>query len=413
MRLAGLILACSAAAQTTTVDLGRQGRNADFSAFPFTRTVKTGTAAPATCTVGDLFFDSDATPGANVYGCTATNTWTLETGGASAANASQSFTAQTSVSITHNLATSNVLAQCYNASDVAIEYNSLTVNSANAVTVTFAIAQTGRCVVNGLGGTTANVSQSFTAQTSVALNHNLNTVNILVHCYNASDVAIEYNSLTINSATAATVTFAIAQTGRCVANGFGSGGSGGGGGGGHTIQDEGSGLTQRTGLNFTGAGITCSDDSGNDRTNCNVPSGSGMAEPGSNGVVVRTGPGTTAARTLTAGAGITVSQGDGVAGNPAIAIETNVVVTKLRAVVTWDPSSIAAGGGTCASNTLTISGVQQNDTVVPNRPNGTEDGLDIVAAATATDTVVLKVCNRQASGAIDPAERTYTVTVIF
>lgn len=38
-------------------------------------------AAPATCGVGDLWFDSNATAGSNVYGCTATDTWTLQSGG--------------------------------------------------------------------------------------------------------------------------------------------------------------------------------------------------------------------------------------------------------------------------------------------------------------------------------------------
>ena len=33
------------------------------------------------CTVGQRFFRTDATPGQNIYGCTATNVWTLETGG--------------------------------------------------------------------------------------------------------------------------------------------------------------------------------------------------------------------------------------------------------------------------------------------------------------------------------------------
>ncbi len=36
--------------------------------------------APATCVVGDVWFDSDATAGQNWYGCTAPNTWTLEGG---------------------------------------------------------------------------------------------------------------------------------------------------------------------------------------------------------------------------------------------------------------------------------------------------------------------------------------------
>lgn len=48
-----------------------------------------------------------------------------------------------------------------------------------------------------------------------------------------------------------------------------------GGGGGHTIQDEGTPLTQRTNLNFVGAGVTVTDDSGNDATVITIPGGSG------------------------------------------------------------------------------------------------------------------------------------------
>jgi hypothetical protein len=44
------------------------------------------------------------------------------------------------------------------------------------------------------------------------------------------------------------------------------GAGGGGGGGGHTIQDEGSGLTQRTNLNFVGSGVAAIDDAVNDAT---------------------------------------------------------------------------------------------------------------------------------------------------
>ncbi len=49
----------------------------------------------------------------------------------------------------------------------------------------------------------------------------------------------------------------------------------GGEGGGHTIQDEGISLTQRTNLNFVGAGVTVTDDSGNDATVVTVGGGSG------------------------------------------------------------------------------------------------------------------------------------------
>jgi hypothetical protein len=50
---------------------------------------------------------------------------------------------------------------------------------------------------------------------------------------------------------------------------------GGGGGGGHTIEDEGTPLTQRTKLNFVGAGVTVTDDSGDDATVVTISSGGG------------------------------------------------------------------------------------------------------------------------------------------
>jgi len=65
----------------TQVDLRTQSKSIDFSGANTTRPVKSGTTLPATCNVAELFFKSDAAPGANVYACTAANTWTLETGG--------------------------------------------------------------------------------------------------------------------------------------------------------------------------------------------------------------------------------------------------------------------------------------------------------------------------------------------
>lgn len=47
---------------------------------------------------------------------------------------------------------------------------------------------------------------------------------------------------------------------------FGLGAGGSSGTGGHTIEDEGTPLTARTNLNFVGAGVAVTDDSGNDAT---------------------------------------------------------------------------------------------------------------------------------------------------
>lgn len=126
----------------------------DLSTKTATKTMKTGTAAPGTCSVGELFFDTDATPGSNIYACTATDTWTLQAGGNSVANTDHTFTAQTSVVLNHALNTTRILVQCYDATTNgnAIGFNSLTVTDANNVTVGFASPQTGRCVVNGGSG---------------------------------------------------------------------------------------------------------------------------------------------------------------------------------------------------------------------------------------------------------------------
>jgi hypothetical protein len=87
------------------------------------------------------------------------------------------------------------------------------------------------------GSGTANYSQSFTSQTSVTLTHNAGTTNVLVACYDSSNVEIIPQSVTIASANSVTVTFGSATTGRCVVNS-----SGGGGGGSGTVY-TGTGLT--------------------------------------------------------------------------------------------------------------------------------------------------------------------------
>lgn len=79
---------------------------------------------------------------------------TLTVTGAAAGTAlvySQTFTTQTSIAITHNLGTLNVVVQCYNGSSPAawVDTDSITLTDANTATVTFAVAQTGKCVVVG------------------------------------------------------------------------------------------------------------------------------------------------------------------------------------------------------------------------------------------------------------------------
>jgi hypothetical protein len=49
----------------------------DAGVFTTSVLLPNGTAVPGTCSIGMIYFDNDASAGVNLYGCTATNTWTL------------------------------------------------------------------------------------------------------------------------------------------------------------------------------------------------------------------------------------------------------------------------------------------------------------------------------------------------
>jgi hypothetical protein len=66
-------------AQTgTQIDLHSQTRRVDFTNADSTRPLKLGTSLPATCSSGDLFFKADAPSGNNLFGCTPSNTWSIQ-----------------------------------------------------------------------------------------------------------------------------------------------------------------------------------------------------------------------------------------------------------------------------------------------------------------------------------------------
>jgi len=87
---------------------------------------------------------------------------------------------------------------------------------------------------------------------------------------------------------------------------------------------------------------------------CATPSGGGgggVTDPGANGMMVRTALNTTAAVTIGASAGITVTNGSGVAGNPLIGLDTTVAVTQAQ-VQTLAPLVFngALNSGGCGTN---------------------------------------------------------------
>lgn len=130
-------------------------------------------------------------------------------GGDGEPNYSQAFTSQTSVSLTHNMDTLNVVVSCYNGSNVAIEYNTLTLDDVNTATVTFSGSQTGRCVVNGNGGASPNSRYSATVSSSnpwtiTQTTHQLGSCDLLVNLFSVSgttQATIESNGFSCDNST--------------------------------------------------------------------------------------------------------------------------------------------------------------------------------------------------------------------
>lgn len=86
-KLTIFVLAAPLLAQTVRYGgVTTQGGAQDFSAAASTKPAKSGTTLPSSCSVGELFFKTDAAPtSAVLYACTAANTWTQQTGGAGTA----------------------------------------------------------------------------------------------------------------------------------------------------------------------------------------------------------------------------------------------------------------------------------------------------------------------------------------
>jgi hypothetical protein len=92
-----LLVACAAGAlhgQITQLDLHFQSRDIDFSTANSTTPFKSGTSLPSICSVGQMFFMLNAPAGANLYGCTSLNGWTLESNSGSGSGSGASMASQ-------------------------------------------------------------------------------------------------------------------------------------------------------------------------------------------------------------------------------------------------------------------------------------------------------------------------------
>jgi len=158
----------------TKLDLRTQSKSVDFSGASLTKPARSGASLPGTCSAGEMFFLNGL-----LYSCTATNNWAklgtvsgsttsgdcarfdangnVVDGGSAcggAANFQQTFTSATSVTLAHNLNSTAVVFVCFDNSTppLWILPKSVAVTNSNTLTVGFASAQSGSCVVNASGG---------------------------------------------------------------------------------------------------------------------------------------------------------------------------------------------------------------------------------------------------------------------
>lgn len=113
-----------------------------------------------------------------------------------------------------------------------------------------------------------------------------------------------------------------------------------------------------------------------------------LAAFNTNGILTQTAADTFAGRTLTAGAGIAITNGNGVAGNPTVTFDGNIAGASVTAV--------AASDGTFSTGTYTPAPTGGNYKLVSNA------GAFTLAAPTAANdyTLVIQITNVSGAGAI-------------
>jgi len=245
--LLALLTGCCAPGQTL-VDLRTQTKDVDFSGANTTKPFKSGTLLPATCGVGEAFFQTSAPAGSNLYSCTATNTWTLQAGATTLAG---DVTGSTNATVVKQIQGRPV------SSTAPASGQSLVWNSTSNIWTPQTIAGTqGAQGPQGPAGPTG--PQGATGATG------------LTGATGAQGPQGQAGSTGPQGATGAT-----GLTGATGAQGTaGSAGPAGSNGAIARVQNAGTNLPVEAALNFTAGG--CSDDPANGRTDCNGAGISGL-----------------------------------------------------------------------------------------------------------------------------------------
>lgn len=112
------------AAAQTLVDLRSQSQFVDFQNAQSTRPLKTGSSLPTTCNQGEMYFLTTAAAGANIYGCSAANTWTPQSAGGSGSTTIENTGTVVGIRPIVNLSTGTGVVQAISDTGTAISIQS-------------------------------------------------------------------------------------------------------------------------------------------------------------------------------------------------------------------------------------------------------------------------------------------------
>jgi hypothetical protein len=309
------------------------------------------------------------------------------------------ITAQTVVTVngtTHRLGTANLSVQCYDSAIPAasVEPDRVVVDPVTFnVSIYFASAQTGTCVITGSGGVTSSgVSGAGMASQLGDLGLVLTSPTVLtagLNCSNATPCNTRLGNTVYSVTNSSTITL--------------SAGSG-------TLYlyvDASGALVAGHNLTLTCAGVC-----GAVSAVTTFPAGSIplFTWTATNGLWDISGGSDKRAflstRSLGSGTGI-VALDTGT--QTVVAVDSATVPTYMTVAAVIDFASIAAG--TCAESTITLPGASAGDPVAPGWPAGMESGLIGTMRISASNTVAVRVCNLSGTS-VDPAAATFRATVV-
>jgi hypothetical protein len=356
---------------------------------------------PTIAAAGDLAVDSADSNRLKVYNG---SLWVILTPNITfpPANYVTFFTSQTSVSVpgsTHELGTSNLLVQCYDNATPSnlVEPSLITVdpNSYN-VTVVFATAETGRCVINGYNGgnnstqATGGVGMAAQLGDFAVVLTSPTTLSIGGNCSPSTPCNVRFGTQ-VYSITAA--------AGVAVSSGNGTA---------YIYVDPAGNLSAGTTMTITCGGSCVA-----------VPNVTGFpinsmplyTWTAANGVWNSNGGvdfrGWLSSNPLLGGAGIATVAA---AGQTTVSVDSAVVPTYLTASVTLGFPPIPAA--TCSSDlTFSLPGANPGDAVAPGWPAGLAAGLSGNMRISAAGVVSVRLC-ADSTGAVSPASATFTATVV-